>query len=182
MQKKNLIYIIGGAALVGYFLYMKKKSAKMLPGGEMPSEPGGETPDQALAPAFVNETTDVIKKVAKTAKAIKSKLKRKGAQQVDDSGMMTAITPSNEGILQPSSESSEGILLPQSPLAEIMQDMSPASKKSILTANAARQSAKSTKQEVRASGGSAKQARQAAKAVRKEARAARKMGELSVTF
>jgi len=167
MQKKNLIYIIGGAALVGYFLYMKKKSAKTLPGGEMPSEPGAETPDQALAPAFVNETTDVIKKVAKTAKAIKSKLKRKGAQQVDDSGMMT---------------SSENILQSSSPLSEIMQDMSPASQKSILTAKAARQSAKSTKQEVRASGGTAKQARQAAKVVRKEARKTRKMGELSVTF
>jgi hypothetical protein len=160
MQKKNLIYIIGGAALVGYFIYMKKKSAKMLPGGEMPSEPGAETPDQALAPSFVNETTDVIKKVANTAKAIKSRFKRRGAQQVDNSGMMT---------------SSENILQSSSPLSEIMQDMSPASKKSILTARQA-------KQNVRASGGSAKQARQAAKTVRKEARAGRKMGELSVTF
>ena len=53
--------------------------------------------------------------------------------------------------------------------------MSPASKKSILTARQA-------KQNVRASGGSAKQARQAAKAVRKETKAGRKMGELSVTF
>jgi hypothetical protein len=167
MQKKNLIYIIGGAALVGYFLYMKKKSAKMLPGGEMPSEPGAETPDQALAPAFVNETTDVIKKVANTAKAIKSRFKRRGAQQVDDSDMMT---------------SSENILQSSSPLSEIMQDMSPASQKSILTAKSARQSAKSTKQEIRASGGTAKQARQAAKVVRKEARKTRKMGELSVTF
>jgi hypothetical protein len=175
MQKKNLIYIIGGAALVGYFLYMKKKSAKMLPGSEMPSEPGAETPDQALAPAFVNETTDVIKKISRTAKAIKSRLKKRGSNAVDESGMMTSITPSNEGILPASSESSESILLPQSPLSEIMQDMSPASKKSILTARQA-------KQNVRASGGSAKQARQAAKAVRKEVRAGRKMGELSVTF
>jgi len=177
MQKKNLIYIIGGAAIVGYFLYMKKKNAPMLP-----AEAQSETPDQALAPAFVNETTDVIKKISRTAKAIKSRLKRRGSNAVDESGMMTSIKPSNEGILPASSESSEGILLPQSPLSEIMQDMSPASKKSILTAKAARQSAKSTKQEVRASGGSAKQARQAAKAVRKEARAGRKMGELSVTF
>jgi len=182
MQKKNLIYIIGGAAIVGYFLYMKKKNAPMLP-----AEAQSVTPDQALAPAFVNETTDVIKKISKTAKAIKSKLKRRGSNAVDESGMMTTIMPTNESIfpapiLPAPSESSEGILLPQSPLAEIMQDMSPASKKSILTAKAARQSAKSTKQEIRASGGSAKQARQAAKAVRKEARAGRKMGELSVTF
>lgn len=170
MQKKNLIYIIGGAAVVGYFLWIKKKNAAMLP-----VEAQSVTPDQALAPAFVNETTDVIKKISRTAKAIKSRLKKRGSNAVDESGMMTAITPSNEGILQPSIESSEGILLPQSPLAEIMQDMSPASKKSILTARQA-------KQNVRASGGSAKQARQAAKAVRKEARAGRKMGELSVTF
>lgn len=170
MQKKNLIYIIGGAAVVGYFLWIKKKNAAMLP-----VEAQSVTPDQALAPAFVNETTDVIKKISRTAKAIKSRLKKRGSNAVDESEMMTAITPSNESILQPSSESSEGILLPQSPLAEIMQDMSPASKKSILTARQA-------KQNVRASGGSAKQARQAAKAVRKEARAGRKMGELSVTF
>ena len=170
MQKKNLIYIIGGAAIVGYFLWMKKKNAAMLP-----AEAQSETPDQALAPAFVNETTDVIKKISNTAKAIKSRLKRRGANAVNESGMMTAITPSNKGILPASSENSEGILLPQSPLSEIMQDMSPASKKSILTARQA-------KQNVRASGGSAKQAKQAAKTVRKEARAGRKMGELSVTF
>jgi len=173
MQKKNLIYIIGGAAIVGYFLYMKKKNAPMLP-----AEAQSETPDQALAPAFVNETTDVIKKISRTAKAIKSRLKRRGANAVDESGMMTT----SEGVLPASNESSEGILLPQSPLSEIMQDMSPASKKSILSAERARQMANYKKKEIKASGGSAKQARQAAKAVRKEARAGRKMGELSVTF
>jgi len=152
MQKKNLIYIVGGAAILGYFIYMKKKKSSELPSAT-------ETPDQALAPAFVNETTDVIKKVANTAKAIKSRLKRRGSKNVDESAMMTT---------------SEQIISPSSPLSEIMFDMSPV-KKSIL-------SAKQAKQNVRASGGTAKQARQAARSVRKEARAARKMGELSVTF
>jgi hypothetical protein len=50
MQKKNLIWIIGGAAVVGYFLFIKRKKSI-----EIPQEiPQAVTPDQALAPSFVN--------------------------------------------------------------------------------------------------------------------------------
>ncbi len=165
MQKKNLIYIVGGAAVIGYFLWMKKKNA-----AELPSQASETTPDQALAPAFVNETTDVIKKVANTVKSLRKKgiIKRRGAQTIDENSGMVA--PTSQGIEMPNMPS-EAILSPSSPLSEIMSDMSPATKKSILSPRAA-------KKEVRASGGSAKQARQAAKAARKS----RKMGELSVTF
>ena len=160
MQKKNLIYILGGAAVIGYFIWMKKKQAS-----EMPMEET-VTPDQALAPSFVNQTTDVIKKVARTARDIKSRLKKGGAQQIQDSGFMQTT-------------SSEPMFAETSPLSNVVQDMAPAQP---LSAKQARQSAKSVKSEVRASGGTAKQARQAARVVRKEARQIRKVGELSVTF
>ena len=163
MQKKNLIYIIGGAALVGYFIWMKKKSSSEIPSAALPS-----TPDQELAPSFVNQTTEVIKNVAKKVRSRKAALK-KAAPMIDE----------ETGMLSPGSASSE-VMAPSSPLAEVMQDMG--IKKPIFSAKAARQSARSVKQEVKASGGSAKQARQAARSVRKEARQARKLGELPVTF
>lgn len=154
MQKKNLIYIIGGAAVIGYFIWMKKKSKVEIPSSSVPV-----TPDQELAPSFVNQTSAVIKKVARKVRSRKSALQSQA----------------------PMIDSESGMLAPSSPLAEVMQDM-PIVKPTILTAKAARQSARSVKQEVRASGGSAKQARQAARSVRKEARQTRRLGDLPVTF
>jgi hypothetical protein len=155
MQKKNLIYIVGGAALIGYFLWMKKKGQAA---AELPaSEATPATPDQALAPSFVNQTTEAIKNVAKRIKSRKRTLKSSGAQQIDETSGMTPV-------------SSENIMELSSPLTQAMSDMG-IQKPTILSPKAA-------KQAVRASGGTGKQARQAAKAARKQ----RKMGELSVTF
>lgn len=179
MQKKNLIYIIGGAAVVGYFLWMKKKqSSASIPQAALPV-----TPDQELAPSFVNQPTEAIKqtiqKVAKKVRSRKAALKRNAPQQIDEqSGLMS---PTSALEASPISQMMQDIT-PSGPLSDIRQDLSVLPISQPLSAKTARQSARSTKQEVRASGGSAKQARQAARAVKKEARKARKVGELPVTF
>jgi hypothetical protein len=155
MNKKNLIYIVGGAAVIGYFLYMKKKSSQ-----KMIVE---ETPDQALAPAFVNDTTNVIKKVANTVKALRSgarSMRKTSPQAIDE----------NSGMVSPTSES---IFSSSSPLEQI---------KSMLTAKEARSQGKAAAQSIVSAGGSKRQGRQAARVVKRDARSARKMGELSVTF
>jgi hypothetical protein len=160
MQKKNLIYIIGGAALVGYFIWMKRKKSV-----EIPQEiPQAATPDQQLAPAFVNRPTRKKPIVSRSRKAKKSLL----VPEISQSSVFNA-------------QSIEPIAM-QKPTAiqELAQDMM--MKPTILSARAARQTAKSTAAQVREAGGSRKEGRQAAKIVRKDARQTRKLGDLSVTF
>lgn len=148
MQKKNLIWIIGGAAVVGYLIYMKKKKSTQqeIP-MNVPMLP--VTPDQELAPAFVNDTTETIQD---KAQGLFSKLRSRRAQKARGEDSMLV--------------KSRGIDMPKS----LTQ--------SLLTKKQARQTARSTKKEVRAAGGSRKEARQAARSIRKN----RSVGELSVTF
>lgn len=176
MQKKNLIYIIGGAAIIGFFLYKKKKSAAS-------QDLTSLAPDQELAPSFVNTAPSNIS-VAKKVRAARPKIavsrKRKASP-----AMLDEVNDFSSSA-------------PASAMREVMQDVQDSSILSAngqgiapveslpliapLSAKAARQSARATKQEVRASGGTAKQARQAARSVRKEARQARRMGDLPLTF
>ncbi len=145
-MKKNLIYILGGAAAL-YFIYMRSKKQPTS------SQEAPVTPDQALAPAFVPK-----KRTTSTKRRIKPV-----------SELMTVANEVRMDTDMP--EASTSMMMQPDQAAPI-----------ILTRKAARQEARSVKQEVRSSGGSAKQARQAARSVRKEARQARRMGELSVLF
>jgi len=154
MQKKNLIWIIGGAAIVGYFIYTKRKKSVEIP----QSIPDAATPDQQLAPAFVNRPTRPKPVASRSRRAKKSLM----VPEISQSTVFNAES------IEPTA------------MQEVAQDMM--MKPVVLSAKAARQTARATKQEVRASGGTAKQARQAARSVRKEARQARRMGELPVTF
>ena len=145
MQKKNLIYIIGGAAVVGYFIWMKRK--------KQTDQVKITTPDQQIAPAFVNDATNTIKAVAKRIAR-----KRKVKSPIDS--QQSASQQISETVIQ---NSDGGITT--------VKEITPLSKKG------ARVEARSVKKEIKASGGTAKQARQAARSVIKN-----RMGELPVFF
>ena len=168
MQKKNLIYILGGAAIVGYLIYMKRKSSGA--GIKMPSQPSEE-----LAPSFVNTAPSnvaVARKVARSARPIVRSRKTSSSPAMNDEVMDFTSAP-------------------KTAMQEVMKDMQDSSAASAsgqgiapapLSARLARQAGKSTAAEVRAAGGSRKEGRQAAKVVRRDARSARKMGDLPLTF
>ncbi len=143
-KNKKLIWIIGGAAVVGYFIYMKRKKGQQdisIKNATLPISQSmlPSTPDQELAPSFVNDTTETIQD---KAKGLFSKLRSRRAMR--ERGESPMIVQS-EGIQRPTS---------------------------LLTKKQARQTARETMKEVRASGGTRKQARQAARSVRKN-----RMGE-----
>jgi hypothetical protein len=153
MQKKNLIWIIGGAAVVGYFLFMRRKKSI-----EIPQEiPQASTPDQQLAPAFVNRS--VIPTALRSRRAKRN---------------LTAPILSESNVLMPAS------IEPASAMQEVAQDMM--MKPVVLTAREARSSARDIRQDIRAGGGTRKEARQAARTVRRDARQTRRLGDLPVTF
>lgn len=167
-KNKNLIYIIGGAAVVGYYIWMKNKKSS-----DIQQEVEITTPDQQIAPAFVNEATDIIKAATKRLASKRSKSNRKKSNNAMDPMSMTENDniPVPIEVVESTVNNSDGGTFTVK--EAILQNSGlPLIKKS----------SKTVKQEIKASGGSAKQARQAAKTYRKEARKAKKVGELPVFF
>ena len=151
-MNKKLIFVIGGAAAL-YFLFIRKKgSAQSIP--QMPV-----TPDQALAPAFVQTANRI------PASKRKVTAKRK-------------IKPASE-LMSVANEMKMDADMSIKPVTIMQMD---AAAPILLSRKDARVEARSVKQAIKSSGGSGKQARQAARVVRKDARQARKMGDISVLF
>lgn len=149
-MNKKLIFVLGGAAAL-YFLFLRKKgSAQSIP--QMPV-----TPDQALAPAFVQ-----------TANKIPASLRRLSAKR--------QIRPASELMTVANEVRMDDMQV--DPGSMQMDAAAPI----VLSRKDARQTARSIKQEVKASGGTGKQARQAARSVRRDARQVRRMGDISVLF
>lgn len=152
-MKKNIVYILGGAAAI-YFLFMRSKKTN-LTSSAMPV-----TPDQELAPAFV-QTSSKTPYISN-----RSRTRKKAISPISD--MMSVA---NEMRMD-----SDMAVDPGSP----MQPDSAAP--IVLSRRDARSQARTVKADVRAAGGSGREARQAARSVRRDARAVRRMGEISVLF